>query len=335
MISYNKTILLILFLFCFIHSGFSNNGTMPEETKPIINPDEVILEIVTQQAQGLYNCGFVELTCNIAGNEKVLKKTMPDSGGVIFTFNKNELDPTCEQINIKKITIFDHLFEEIFGDNEQFSITFGEKKTREFIINATNYNVYWERLDFSQNYNLANKKVLVIVGNDFDYLEYCMIPKYLEYFGAKITSTSNEINRLAHYWNVTEEGSYIKINTTAPVDIVVDSIDVSLYDCIFLPGGSGPANLLADYPQIRNIISTANENGLLLSAICHGPLLLAESNVIRGRQVTGFPDIAASIQAHGGIYVQGKVFVDGKIITGNWPHFNSVAKATAKNLENR
>jgi len=336
MISSYKIVFIILILTYFFQLGCSKTNTAPDEKAPIVNPDDAILEIITmQQSNTQYNCGFIKIQCNITGAEKSIQKTMPDSGGVVFIFNKNDIDPNCEQISFSKIIIFDHLFNETNSIDVQISLTYGHKETRQFIIDAENLNVYWERLDFTQNYELANKKVLVIVGNDFDYLEYCMIPNYLQYYGAEITSASNQINRQAHYWNVTDAGAYKKIDTSATVDIVLDSIDISLYDCIFLPGGNGPKNLLTEYPQTTDLIFEANNQGMLLSAICHGPLLLAESNVIDDKQVTGFPDIVNLLEEHGGVYVQSKVVVDGNIITGNWPYFNSVGTAIAENLENR
>jgi protease I len=324
---------LLLILILQVHIGYTGNGTIPVKEDHVVRPNEAIVEIITlQQSLKPYNCGFVKIYCNIVGNEKIFLKTMTDSGKTIFTFNKNEIDPSCEQININKIIIFDHLFSIIHTNNERIDIPFNHKETRKLTINVQNQNVYWERLDFTRNYNLSNKKILVIVGNDFDFLEYSMIPKYLEYYGAEITTASNQINRQAHYWNVTSSGAYKKVNTTAIVDVVLDSVTYDDFDCIFLPGGSGPANLLAQFPKITTLISDANQFGILLSAICHGPLLLAKSDVIKGKQVTGFPDITVTIQQHGGIFVEGKVVVDGNIITGNWPYFNSVATSTAENL---
>ncbi len=115
------------------------------------------------------------------------------------------------------------------------------------------------------------------------------------------------------------------------VDILIDDINITSYDCILIPGGDSPMNLIQDAGVIE-LVKTAYIEGLLLAAICHGPLVLAEAEVINGTEVTGHQEIRSALEAAGGNYVFDDVVVDGYIITANWPYFEELSIAIATTL---
>jgi len=58
---------------------------------------------------------------------------------------------------------------------------------------------------------------------------------------------------------------------------------------------------------------------MVVAAICHGPWMLAEAGIIRGKQVTGFFSISTDLKNAGAEYVDREVVVDGNIITSRGP----------------
>lgn len=78
--------------------------------------------------------------------------------------------------------------------------------------------------------------------------------------------------------------------------IPVDQVDASTYDVYFMAGGWGAAYDLAQSDRLAELISDANENGKILSSVCHGALGLVSakaadgSPLIEGRRVTGVTD---------------------------------------------
>ncbi|HEV2745979.1 MAG TPA: DJ-1/PfpI family protein, partial [Allosphingosinicella sp.] len=53
--------------------------------------------------------------------------------------------------------------------------------------------------------------------------------------------------------------------------------------------------------------------------ICHGPWLLAEADVLRGRTVTGWPSIRTDLRNAGAEVVDREVAVDGNLVTSRKP----------------
>ncbi|MCW3038487.1 MAG: pfpI, partial [Solirubrobacterales bacterium] len=76
---------------------------------------------------------------------------------------------------------------------------------------------------------------------------------------------------------------------TFPVDRVVSEVSVEDYDAVLLPGGTlNPDNLRQDEDAVA-FVRDAFQAGKPIAAICHGPWLLVEADVVRGRTLTSFP----------------------------------------------
>jgi protease I len=161
---------------------------------------------------------------------------------------------------------------------------------------------------------LQDANIVTFIADGYDSQEKNTIEGYLSDWGATVTVAGLDLPE-------------------ADIDIV--DVDVSEYDCIFIPGGGSPA-LLVESQEVLNQVSAAYDLGLILAAICHGPLVLARAGVIDGRNVTGYWDIQDELEAAGGNYFLGAVVItDGPIITANWPYFLpcSIAIAEALGLE--
>ena len=59
--------------------------------------------------------------------------------------------------------------------------------------------------------------------------------------------------------------------------------------------------------------------GKPVGAICHGPWLLVEADVVRGRRVTGWRSILTDLRNAGGIVVDEAAVTDGMIVTSRSP----------------
>jgi protease I len=106
---------------------------------------------------------------------------------------------------------------------------------------------------------------------------------------------------------------------TFQVDRVVAEADAGDYDALVLPGGVwNPDNLRQD-PDAVGFVRGFFEEGKPVAAICHGPWLLVEADVVRGRTVTSFPSIKTDIRNAGGEWVDEEVHVDGGLVTSRKP----------------
>lgn len=202
-----------------------------------------------------------------------------------------------------------------------------------FCGNTVAQDSWWEKADKSNSYNLNNFKIIVIVGDDFDWHETFIIPERWKEWGAQITYAGNKSKIIGHIKK--KVGNTFSNSDTASIsiDIMLSRVSTGDYDIIYLPGGYGPKHLIEDKQsliEVKRIITSANDEGKLIAAICHGPLLLAASEIIKGKTVTGHGSIEKAVVEADGIYVKQKVVVDRNVITGNWPYFESFAATVAK-----
>jgi protease I len=81
------------------------------------------------------------------------------------------------------------------------------------------------------------------------------------------------------------------------------------YDALVLPGGVVNADELRTVPAAVTFAQRIFEMGKPVAVICHGPWLLAEADLVRGRTLTSWPSLKADIRNAGGNWVDAEVQV--------------------------
>jgi protease I len=103
------------------------------------------------------------------------------------------------------------------------------------------------------------------------------------------------------------------------VDRDLASANPDDYDALFIPGGvKGPDRLRME-PKAIQFVRKFYEAGKPIAAICHGPWLLAEADVIKGRKVTSWSSIKTDLINAGANWVDEQVVVDQGIVTSRRP----------------
>ena len=121
-------------------------------------------------------------------------------------------------------------------------------------------------------------------------------------------------------------------------DALFAALDFEDAALLFLPGGlPGATNLEAHAGLGALLKAKADEQGVVLSAICAAPLVLGGLGLLEGKQATCYPGFEDTMK--GATYTAAKVTVDGNIFTACGPgaawelgftfveHFCSAAKA--------
>lgn len=102
-------------------------------------------------------------------------------------------------------------------------------------------------------------------------------------------------------------------------DIRIADARVEDFDVLVLPGGViNPDALRTDAAAVALIRAFAAA-GKPIGAICHGPWLLVEADVLRGRQVTSWKSIRTDLRNAGAEVSEERVVVDGNIVTAQAP----------------
>jgi protease I len=111
---------------------------------------------------------------------------------------------------------------------------------------------------------------------------------------------------------------YDKSNTYK-VDKDFSSARVGDYDGLVIPGGVGnPDTMRADDDAVE-FVRSFFEAGKPVAVICHGPWMLVEADVVRGRKVTSWPSLETDIRNAGGNWVDEEVVVDQGLVTSRKP----------------
>jgi len=106
--------------------------------------------------------------------------------------------------------------------------------------------------------------------------------------------------------------------TIAP-DMRIEDARAEDFDALVLPGGVRNPDALRTNAAAIALIRDFDRAGKPIAAICHGPWLLIEADLVRGRTVTGWPSIRTDLFNAGGNVVEQPVVTDGHIITSRKP----------------
>ena len=102
-------------------------------------------------------------------------------------------------------------------------------------------------------------------------------------------------------------------------DLTIDQANADDFDALILPGGvRNPDHLRMNVNAIA-LIRRFNEQGKPVAAICHGPWLLVEADLLRGRTVTSWPSIRTDLRNAGATVVDEPVVTDRNIVTSRKP----------------
>lgn len=175
--------------------------------------------------------------------------------------------------------------------------------------------------------SLAGKHVAVLATDGFEQSELQEPKRLLESWGAQVDVIAPGDASSIRGWNKKDWGDSV------PVDKRLERADAGAYDALVLPGGViNPDNLRTDAGAIRFIQAFASA-GKPVAAICHGPWLLAESGLVRDKQVTSWPSVKTDLSNAGGRWQDAEVVVDGNLITSRKPDdIPAFAAAVAKAL---
>ena len=106
---------------------------------------------------------------------------------------------------------------------------------------------------------------------------------------------------------------------TVDVDKVLGDVAADDYDAIILPGGViNPDHLRVERAALDFIRAFWAQNKVV-AAICHGPWLLVEAGIVRGRNVTSYHSIRTDVINAGGRWQDTDVVTDQGLVTSRKP----------------
>src|SRR3954467_14393812 len=102
-------------------------------------------------------------------------------------------------------------------------------------------------------------------------------------------------------------------------DLTLDQAKAVDFDALILPGGVRNPDALRLNDKAIALIRAFADAGKPVGAICHGPWLLVEADLLRGKRVTGWSSIGTDLKNAGGNVVDEPAVTDGNIVTSRKP----------------
>jgi protease I len=159
---------------------------------------------------------------------------------------------------------------------------------------------------------LAGKKVAIITENGFEEVELTKPLQALKDAGVNaqiISPQKDKVKAWDHdHWSI-----------ELPVDIQIDSANPDDYDALVVPGGVLNPDKTRTNEKCVEFVKHFLEQGKPVAAICHGPQLLIETGLLKGRTMTSYNAIKTDLINAGVNWVDKEVVVDNGLVTSRSP----------------
>jgi len=160
--------------------------------------------------------------------------------------------------------------------------------------------------------NIAGKRVAILATNGFEQSELKKPKQALEEAGATTAVIAPEDGEIKG-WNENDWGESVKVDET------LDNANAEDFDALLLPGGVQNPDTLRTLPSAVNFVRAFFEAHKPVAAICHGPQLLIEADVVKNRRLTSFPSIKTDLANAGADWTDAEVVVDSGLVTNRKP----------------
>ena len=159
---------------------------------------------------------------------------------------------------------------------------------------------------------LTGRNIAVLATDGFEQVELTEPRKNVEAAGARTEVLSIKEGSIKG-WKLTDWGDMV------PVDRQVSAARVEDYDALILPGGQINPDKLRMNKDAVEFVRRFAQSGKPVAAICHGPWMLIEAGVVKGKTVTSWPSLQTDLKNAGANWVDQEVAEDGQLITSRKP----------------
>ena len=160
--------------------------------------------------------------------------------------------------------------------------------------------------------SISEARVLIVASDGFEEWELFGPLEILRTRGAEVLLAAPKLEPI-------QATAHDDPGKTIRPDLTIDQASAEEFDALILPGGvRNPDHLRTNARAIR-LISDFAAQGKPVAAICHGPWLLVEADLLRGRTATSWPSIRTDLRNAGARVVDQAVAVDGNIVTSRNP----------------
>ncbi len=159
---------------------------------------------------------------------------------------------------------------------------------------------------------IQDAKILIMATNRFEESELFGPLERLRAKGAEVKLASLDMDEI-------QATVHDELGKTIKPDMTIDDASVGDFDALVLPGGVGNPDRLRTEEKAVALVRDFAASGKPVAAICHGPWLLVEADVLKGKTATSWPSIRTDMRNAGADVVDREAVTDGNIITSRNP----------------
>jgi protease I len=161
----------------------------------------------------------------------------------------------------------------------------------------------------TENGQSYKKRVAILIEQNVEDVEFQIPYNALRKAGADVVVLGSRVNE-------DYKGKQGKL--TIKADGTTTEARASEFDAVIIPGGFAPDRMRTNMKTVH-FVQDALEQNVLVAAVCHGPQLLIEGDVLRGREATGFRAIRKDMQNAGAEFIDQPLVIDDNLITSRRP----------------
>ena len=109
----------------------------------------------------------------------------------------------------------------------------------------------------------------------------------------------------------------VELDVTFRRQLATDKPDE--FDALLIPGGVINPDKLRTEKSAVEFVKSFYDSGKPIGAICHGPWMLVEAEIVDGRKMTSWPSLSTDMKNAGAEWVDQEVVVDEGIVTSRKP----------------
>lgn len=164
------------------------------------------------------------------------------------------------------------------------------------------------------SHNLTGRKVALLATHGFEYSELAEPLAALKEAGADASVVSlPESDAKIRGW---KDGNW---GDSIPVDSTLSKTSADVFHALVLPGGVMNPDRLRQFDVAVDFVRDFFSAGKPVSAICHGPWLIAEAGAADNRRMTSWASIRTDLENAGATWVDEEVVVDQGLVTSRSP----------------
>ena len=160
--------------------------------------------------------------------------------------------------------------------------------------------------------SLSNARILIVATDGFEEWELFGPRQILQQRGAEVVLASLKTDPI-------QATIHDDPGKTIRPDLTVEQANADDFDALILPGGVRNPDQLRMHGNVIELVRAFAEQGKPIAAICHGPWLLVEADLLRGRTATSWPSIRTDLRNAGANVVDEAAVTDGNIVTSRKP----------------